>query len=458
MFDCPFEVISCSWPRPARVEGQQWVSEPAWDTLPMPSCPRPQLELLNDTWYWMLNYRSFLRGDLRTEEALKGGEMRGFSIVCTIKVHASGVLHFISEDGCIIRYRGECVYSQRTLQQRIQSRIEVIAGETLEIALQHTTGEWRWYGYLLSTDMSNFTTPPDPVKTLQIYLERVQNRLLEPAGPPLKLYTSARDPLRTVLAVYSFILNGGSVPSAVYIFGSHQWRPNKRALLQKLLPFAHFVPVRQITAHLKSIVGSELANLAIEYWYVMKVSVALFYPPYEFCLMDDDVIILKRLGDALEAFQTHNLVYTTNYDYSEKYRAIWQHVYPDLPSPLPTGTFNAGLYWMRNTREPGQLALEALQVPPSSTNALLWEQGFFATTFAQESTLALPSQRYYTPAIDGMPGGFLGYDYTHNPCEFASLHLMGVPALDKPSDGEIFSILPSVLSATEARLTEGILQ
>lgn len=447
MLECPFTAISCSWPRPVQADGQHWLSDPEWDAPLMPSCPRPHLELLNDAWYWTLNYRAFFRGDLRTEEALKGGEMRGFHIICTIKIHATGILHFVSDDGCIIRYQGQCIYSQRAVQQRIQHKIEVTAGTTLEIALHHTAGEWRWSAYLLAIDRADFTAPPDPVKLLLPYLEQVQHRLQQPNGPPLKVYTSAREPIRAVLAIYSLILNGDYAPSAIYLFGSHQWRPARRMLMQQLLPFARIVPVRQITAHLKELAGPELASLAIEHWYVMKVSIALFYPPYEFCLLDDDVIILDRLDDALEAFKTHNLVYTTNYDYSEKYEKIWGHVYKDVSFPLPTGTFNAGLYWLRNTRDPRHLVAEALQVPPASTNALLWEQGFFSTTFARESSLALSSQRYYAPAIDGMPGGLLGYDYAHNPCKFASIHLMGVTALEKPSNGEILTILPYVLKA-----------
>ncbi len=448
MLECPFEVLSCSWPRPAQAGSQHWLSEPEWDAPLMPSCPRPQLELINDAWYWTLNYRTFFRGGLCIDDGLKGGEMRGFQVVCTLRIRANGVLHFISNDGCIIRYKGDTIYSQRTVQQRIQHKIEVKAGDVLEIALQHSVGEWRWSGHLIASEGGDFASRPDPVTMLLPYLEQIQTLLQHPNGPPLKLYTSARDPIRVVLAVYSLILNGGYIPSGIHLFGSHQWHPAKRMILQKLLPFAQIIPVRQVTSLLKSIAGPELANLAIEYWYVMKTSVAVLHPPHEFCHLDDDVFILDRLDDALEAFKTHNLVYTTNYDYSEKYKQIWGNADEDMPLPLSTGTLNAGMYWLRNTLDPQLLAAKALQVPPTATNGMVWDQGFLATAFLHESSLALSSQRYYAPAIDGIPEGLLGYDYARNPCGFASIHLMGVAPLEKPTDGEILSILPGILKAT----------
>jgi hypothetical protein len=178
----------------------------------------------------------------------------------------------------------------------------------------------------------------------------------------------------------------------------------------------------------------------------MKTVVALFYPPDEFCLMDDDVFILSRLDDALAAFRTHNLVFTTNLDESKEYREIWQKAYPDLPQILPTGTFNAGLYWLRNTKDPRALLARAKQVS-ATILPQNWEQGFIAVTFADETSFELPHQRYYAPAIDGLPGGMMGYDYARNPCGFASIHFLGMMRSDKPSDGKTLYLAPQILQA-----------
>ncbi len=76
--------------------------------------------------------------------------------------------------------------------------------------------------------------------------------------------------------------------------------------------------------------------------------------------------------------------------------------------------------------------------------AWYWEQGFLAIEYAHESFVQLPSQRYFYPYCDGLPGGILGYDYAGNPCDFASIHFGGLA--EKPSDADSVLLAPSILS------------
>src|SRR5205823_8453930 len=169
---------------------------------------------------------------------------------------------------------------------------------------------------------------------------------------------------------------------------------------------------------------------------------SLLYPPEECCVMDDDVLILDRLDDALSAFQEHTLVYEPDLDQSAAYRATWGGA--DLQGqPLPTARFSAGLYWIRNSKDPSWLATQAVGVEPNPKEAVCWEQGFIATIYADEKSIELASQRYFYPVLDGLPGGVLGYDYRHNPCGFASIHFGGF--VKKPSEGVMLHLVPHLL-------------
>jgi hypothetical protein len=55
----------------------------------------------------------------------------------------------------------------------------------------------------------------------------------------------------------------------------------------------------------------------------------------------------------------------------------------------------------------------------------------------------LPTQRYFVPFFDGLPGGLQGYDWRTNPCEFACVHFGG-PA-PKPGDLEAGSLFHEIL-------------
>jgi hypothetical protein len=118
-------------------------------------------------------------------------------------------------------------------------------------------------------------------------------------------------------------------------------------------------------------------------------------------------------------------------DYSEGYLRAWGKIF-DISDDFRTRRFNAGLFWVRNKSDPRQLASEMFRVRPEGLVPLDWEQGFFAAKWAQEDVAELPTQRYFYPIFDGLPGGMSGYDYRTNPCGFASIHFGGLGV--KPSD------------------------
>ena len=442
MLECPFETISCSWPRPVTRENECWVSEPEWQAPPMPVLPHAYLEYLHDEWYWTFHWNDFFRLDIPAN-IRRNSQMRDFHIIIHIRIKTDGYLIVRDDDGCIIRRGEQILHCNRKSQQASWAKIEVTAGEELEVAQWHHTGLWVWGAYIVSSGHARFTS--HPLNTLVPYLQQVQRRLGHPNGPPLKLYTSGRGQIRTIAGIYSLILRG-YVPSAIYVFGDYQWPRQTREFLLKLLPFATLVPVPQVLKHVRSIGSTELVDYATHYQFVMKTVIELLYPPHEFCMMDDDVFILDRLDDALDAFKTHNFVYTTNYEHGEAYLEVWGKITQATPGEtLPTGNLNAGLYWLRNTRDPRSLAEYMRQVPPGSVLPQNWEQGLMAVTYADESHLELPSQRYYMPAADGLPGGLLGYDYASNPCGFASVHFAGS---SKPSDGRVLHLMPHILGST----------
>ena len=73
-----------------------------------------------------------------------------------------------------------------------------------------------------------------------------------------------------------------------------------------------------------------------------------------------------------------------------------------------------------------------------------WEQGFIASEYASGRACRLPSQRYFYPFFDGLPGGVLGYDYATNPCDFASIHFGALR--HKPDDLTTLTLAPELFA------------
>jgi hypothetical protein len=437
MLDPPFDIISCSWPRPIEQRDNQWASEPEWDAPLMPMLPQPHCELLNDELCWMINWRDVFRQGLKIGNPSMGGEMRDFHIVLHLRIKESGTLVFWDDDGSIIRKNGAVIYTDRSAHSLTRHEIEVEEGDLLDVAQWQFGWDWLWGASIIQ---SHRDRPLSAVDVLMPYLQQVQQRLQRLEGPSLKVYTNGKEPVRTIVAIYSLILNG-YVPSAVYLFGENDWNERARRLFVAFLPFAHIVPASQVLAHMRTIGGQRLTDIAKHYWFVMKFCVGILYPPEVCCLMDDDVFVLGRLDEALTASQEYDLVYAPDQDLGPAYLATWGRVFAHR-GPLRTNKCSAWLYWVRKVFEPQHLAFQALQVRPGN-DAPGWEQGLIALAYANKHVLELPGQRYPFTIFQGLPGGITGYDYKLNPCGFKAIHFGGL--WEKPSDGVALQLASQLL-------------
>jgi len=432
----PFDILSCSWPRPVRESASRWESNPEWDAPRMPQLPVFQDLSIQGQTYWAVDWRQTFSADLRFHSPWRSGEMRGFHVVFQIRIRDSGTLVFWDDDGCVIRRGGQLVHEDRECHALTRHEISVRAGDCLEIAHWQYHGDWIWAGRLEPQDNAAAT-----IDIFNGYLPRVQEALREPNGPPLKMFFGGSAPARSILCLYSTILRGYR-PSSIHIFGEYQWDGERRGLFEQLLPFATIAPTAAVLERIAS-VRRGLEELALAHWQVMKLCIGLLCDPCEYGFQDDDIFILDSVTDALQAFERCDLVYAPDADNSIGYRGIWG----GKDQPLPTGNINTGLYWLRNKHEPAALAERILAVPPH--RHFLWEQGFMAVEYANDAVQSLSTQRYFYPYFDGLPGGIVGYDYGTNPSGFASVHFGGLA--EKPSDSTARMLAGQVLPAPPKR-------
>lgn len=421
-----FVLMEVCWPQPIRSAGRQWTSTPAWNAPCMPIQPRWKLRLVDGEIGWSLDWREFFRAGLRAWNPSHAGEMRGFEVVFRLRMERSGTLIFWDDDGSVIRIDGRIVHEDRSAHGLARHEVEVSAGDVLEVAQWQLGWDWLWCARIAGGAEEDRT----PHSILLNWLPEVAEALCHPNGPPLKMYTSASQPYRAAAGIYSMILNGYA-PASVHLFGEGQWSPANRECMAQLLPFAEVVPHWQMLQQVRSYGGPALADLTHRHWFVAKVLTALALPPYEACLMDDDVFILDPVTDALEAFRHCDLVYQSDQDLADGYLRTWGHHIP-VRGALTTGRFNAGLFWIRNQPPARTVASAMLRCRIDPPLAFLWEQGLIALLYADYPACELPSQRYVFPMIDGLPGGMEGYDYASNPCGFAAIHFGGL--VEKPSD------------------------
>lgn len=433
----PFDIIHCSWPQPVEQHDGIWTSEPEWDAPLMPVMPQPQWESINGEPCWTIDWCQIFAAGVKRYGSQCPGEMRGFHIVFHLVIKSSGTLVFWDDDGCLIRRNGEIIHADRTSHPLERSEINVCTGDRLEVAQWQYYGSWKWGARLIRTGEIELTEE----NSLLAYLDAVWQRLEDPNGPPLKMYFSGNAPICTVLSIYSMILNGYS-PEKVFVFGEYQWSEQSRKVFAKLLPFTQIVPTEAVLEKIQSFSVPRLVELAQNYWSVMKVCIGLLYPPKDYCFMDDDIFILEGIDDALSAFQNCNFVFAPDADYSNEYLTSWGSVL-GKNEPLRTGRVNTGLYLLRNNLDPKKIADDILRVTLDHMPVWQWEQGFIATQFAEESIYQLPSQSYFYPYFDGLPGGMLNYDYKSNPCSFVSIHFGGL--IEKPSDIIAIRLAPEIL-------------
>lgn len=399
-------LLSASWPRPVRCADRVWCSEPEWDAPLLPAVPE-----------WdgrTLDWRALF------------GEMKEFHIVFRVRAEVSGVLVFEDDDGCIVRRDGEIVHEDRDAHSLERHELRVSAGDVLEIAQWQYHGDWTWRGHVKPSRPSL----DDDVALFAPFRAAVEEALRRPDGPMLKTYIAAAHPVRAALAIYSLILNG-YCPAGVRIYGEYQWDASRRRAIERLLPFAEIVPTPRLTAGL----DGDVAALARSNWSAMKICAALLDPPDEFCLLDDDVFVLDSMSDALALHRHHDLVHQTDADHGPEYRRIWSHG----DAPLPTGIINTGVCFVRNRRDRRAQARRLASHPPNGEPLWLWEQGFMATEFADGAAAALPTNRYFYPVFDGLPGGVRGYDWAANPCRFATVHFGGLSWKPTDDDARIFA-------------------
>jgi hypothetical protein len=404
----------------------------------MDGVPPWKLHLIDDVPCWSIDWRDFFRAGVRCHNPFQGGEMRRFHVVFRLRIHESGTLQFWDDDGSIIRQNGEVVHEDRSAHPLSPHAIEVTAGSMIEVAQWQMGWDWLWCARIQTPGSGS---PLKSHEYLRTYLPIVCEQLSYPSGPPLKMYTSGKVAIRTIGSLYSMVLNGYT-PAGIILFGEEQWSERARSLFSEFLPFARIVPHSQAIFAIQQWGGAALAERARSRWYEMKAFMALAMPPEESCIMDDDVFVLDRMDEALDAFSRCDLVYIPDQDLTEGYIRTWG---PHLGwrNTLRTGRFNAGLYWMRNVTEAGLLARAALETPSRWHAPFEWEQGLIAFAYADRPTHELPSQRYFYPLFDGLPGGIVGYDYRGNPCGFATIHYGGLE--EKPSEALTIQLLGDLL-------------
>ncbi len=442
----PFEVGRCSWPRPVVHDNGIWTSEPEWDAPAMPFSPHPTWRHVGRSACWMIDWREMFRAAHPGDRSL-GGEMCGFHIVFRVRVNRAGLISIWDDDGCIVRRGGRVLHEDRSAHMLSAFQIEVQAGDELEVAHWQLTGEWLW-GAAFEDATAAVLEAHERLRSLR---PAVEARLAFPDGPPLKVYTSGVAPLRAVASVYSLILRGYA-PSEVWLFGEHQWSHAARSLFASALSFARIEQTDALLHVAGGLGGPRLVSFARRYWFVMKALVSLIAPPATFCLMDDDLFVLDRVDDALDDFRRCDLVYIPDTDHTATYAARWGWMHGG--QPIATGRFNAGLFWMRQFADRRRVAEYMLRVNPALAAPWEWEQGLIANVYAGRNTRELPSQRYFYPLFDGLPGGVIGYDYEHNPCGFASVHFGGIPR--KPDDETTALLLPQLLGAAGAADVEAV--
>lgn len=425
----PFELLSCTWPFP--LSGESF--EPKWDAALTHLRPVPKRNSNGNDSFCTLDWGELFRGGDRYL-----GNMRQFGVVFRIRVNATGKLMFKSESCCAIKRGNACLFAGVPYSG---VSVDAIAGDLLDIAVAHGDQSWVW-GAKIEPVASGGA---DLVST---YLPLVQARLRQPNGPPIKIFTDARHPIRTVIAIYSMILNGYS-PSKVYIYGDHQWGSSVRYQLALFLPFATCVPSSRIYQQISQLASSRLIDAAKNFPMVMKACITLLCDPVDlFCMMDDDIFVLRTVADAQALFEQNDFVFARDIDNAATYRPIWGDIFGDI-SLTRTSRQNGSLCWMRMRKDRKAISdvmvrgLSKLEGLPTTWSAWSWEQGLVAYLFAKDLCAELPAQSYWYPYFNGLPGGMLGYDYANNPCGFTTIHFGGdVP---KPDDNDALQLMPQIL-------------
>ncbi len=408
-------LLSVSWPRPAEIHNGRWVGTPKWDAPIMPSLPAWRFHVLDGVDCDALDWTDFFRSDLQMNGGPGAAQMRGFYVVFHIRVQQTGRLMFFDTDGCIIRRNGEIVHEDRERHPVRQHEIKVRIGDRLEIAQWQSGGLWIWGARCEALQC----TVNELLQDLELYWPHIGQALARPEGPALKVFTNGVDPVRCALSIYSLALNGYR-PAGIQVFGDYQWSARSTRILQKLLPFADIVSLSRVERTLDAL-NPGLMPLARRVWGAMKICIGLFFPPREYCFLDDDIFVVGRMDDAFQLWDRHDFVHAPDNMTTFRYSPVRYPKRPGSPEPAPRN-LSTGIYLLKNHGDLGAQSERLLNTPIDDHHSWFWEQGFFSWEFAYGSTAALPDQRYFVPRFDGLPGGLYGYDWRRNPCDFACVH------------------------------------
>jgi hypothetical protein len=352
-------------------------------------------------------------------------------------VQTSGRLVFLDTDGCIIRRNGEIVHEDRERHPTQRHELSVRIGDRLEVAQWQSGGRWIWGA---RWEPVKFTLD-DLLLGAEPHRRRVEEALTRPNGPVLKVFTNAADPVRCVLSIYSLVLNGYR-PAGIQVFGDYQWNARSTRVMRTLLPFADIVSLSRVERALDA-VNPGLTPLVRQLWGAMKACIGLFFPPYAYCYLDDDVFVLDRMDDALQLWERHTIVYASDNEQTFRYSTLRYPTRSDQPEQPVPWNLSTGFYLLRNDGDLAAQSQRLVNTPVDDHHSWFWEQGFFAWEFAGSSAAVLPAPRYFVPRFDGLPGGLHGYDWYGNPCDFACVHFGAL--VWKPGDEEAGILFHDIL-------------
>jgi hypothetical protein len=435
-------LLSVSWPRPAEIRDDRWVGTPMWDAPVMPSLPSWRFDVLDGTNCGVLDWGDIFRSDVTRPGQPIRALMRGFYVVFRLRVQHSGRLVFFASDGCIVRRNGEIVHEDRERHAVQRHEIPVRIGDRLDVAQWQSRGRWMWGARWEPVPV----TLDDLLADVEPYRHLVEEALTRPEGPCVKFFSSGLHPVRCALTVYSLVLNGYR-PAGIQVFGDYQWDERSTRILRKLLPFADIVSLDRVQRAFDEI-NPGLTPLALRMWGAMKTCIGLFYPPYEYCYSDDDIFYLDRIDDALQVGQTHTLVYAPDIDDGFRYGPL-RYPQQEHPEPPRLANVTTGFYLLKNRGDLKAQAERLVSTPVENYQSWFWEQGVFAWEFSRSPAFVLPSQQYFVPTWDGLPGTLRGYDWFNNPCGFKFVHFGGADT-PKPDDEEAGVLFHDVLGRRRA--------
>ena len=358
----PFDLLECSWPQPVDLAGGRWLSPPAWQAPLMPYHPQPRWDLMEHMPVWTIAGRPFVTCSSHGGFGKMPGRCEGFRSPSGSSCEALATLR--SGQRMAASSVGRCCPDRRSCRPWIGPPCRGRDGgrharhRPVPVDRQLVVGA----GFVPPT-----VSAEDALDMLTPFLNPITTRLQSAAGPAIKMFTDGQHPYRAVVAAYSMIVNGYA-PSSLLLYGDYQWSAGARACFEQLLPFATIVPTVDVCDRLERLGGADLATLALRYWYVMKACVMVLEEPDEFCAMDDDVFVLDDVGDAVQAFRTHDYVFPPEDDFADEYHRLWSRVIP-RPWPIGTGRANIGVSWQRQRHDRKSVAEAIVEVSPDRARA-----------------------------------------------------------------------------------------